>query len=143
MSKPASPQQGTRKLVVDSHALLSYLEGEQGADFVANAFGMADKGKLACYMTIVNWGEVYYSILRSKGERRAQEATHVIDQLPVEIVNMDLNLVQRAGQFRERFRVPNGLCFAASLATSHACPVLTGDQLFRGMDEEVQILWLK
>jgi PIN domain nuclease of toxin-antitoxin system len=143
MSGEASPPKGTRSLVIDSHALLSYLEGEQGADFVANALGMAEQGNLACYMTIVNWGEVYYSILRSKGERRAQEATHVIDQLPVEIVNMDLNLVQRAGRFRERFRLPNGLCFAASLATSRSCPVLTGDPLFRRLDEDVQVLWLK
>jgi PIN domain nuclease of toxin-antitoxin system len=132
-----------RSLVLDSHALLSYLEGEAGADFVANALGMAEQKSLGCFLTIVNWGEVYYSLLRSKGERRAQEATHIIDQLPVEIVNMDLNLVQRASRFRERFRLPNGLCFAASLADSRACPVLTGDPLFRKLSEDVQILWLK
>lgn len=132
-----------RSLVMDSFALLTYLEGEAGSDFVANALGMAEQGSLECFMTIVNWGEVYYSLLRSKGERRAQEATHVIDQLPVEIVNMDLNLVQRASRFREKFRVPNGLCFAASLADSNSCPVLTGDPLFRKLDEDVQILWLK
>ena len=145
VEKPSFRQafQKRRSLVVDSYALLSYLEDEVGADFVANALGMAEHGNLECFMTIVNWGEVYYSLLRSKGERRAQEATHVIDQLPVEIVNMDLNLVQRASRFRERFRVPNGLCFAASLADSRNCPVLTGDPLFRKLGDEIQILWLK
>jgi PIN domain nuclease of toxin-antitoxin system len=132
-----------RNIVLDSHALLSYLEGELGADFVANALGMADQGTLQCLMTIVNWGEVYYSLLRAKGDRRAQEATFVIDQLPVEIVNMDMNLVQRAGRFREEYRIPNGLCFAASLATSLNCPVMTGDQTFKRLEDEVQVLWLK
>lgn len=133
----------TRDLVLDSHALLTYLEGEAGSDFVANALSMAEQGTAEMFMTIVNWGEVYYSILRAKGERRAQEATHVLDQLPIEIVNMDMNLVQRASRFREKFRVPNGLCFAASLADSRACPVITGDEGFRKMGEAVQILWLK
>ena len=132
-----------RSVVLDSHALLTYLEGEPGADFVENALGMADQGKVEMFMTIVNWGEVYYSLLRSKGERTAQEATFVLDQLPVEIVNMDMNLVQRASRIRERFRLPNGPCFAASLASSRGCPVLTGDELFRPLIEEVQILWMK
>jgi len=132
-----------RNIVLDSHALLSYLEGELGADFVANALGMADQGTLHCLMTIVNWGEVYYSLLRTKGDRRAHEATFVIDQLPVEIINMDMNLVQRASRFREEFRIPNGLCFAASLATRLNCPVMTGDHAFRRLEDEVQVLWLK
>lgn len=133
----------TRSLVLDSHAMLVYLEGEQGADFVANALGMAETGTLQCYLTIVNWGEVYYSLLRAKGEHRAREASNVLDQLPVEVVNMDMNLVQRASRYREQFRTPNGLCFAASLAETRGCPVLTGDPLFRKLSEEVQILWLK
>jgi len=132
-----------RRLVMDSHALLSFLEDTRGADFVANALGMADQGALECFMSIVNWGEVYYSILRAKGDRRAQEATFVIDQLPIEIVNMDLSLVRRASTFREQFRLPNGLCFAASLADSLTCPVLTGDDTFRRLEEEIQVLWVK
>lgn len=139
----ANETEAHRSLVLDSHALLSYLEGEPGADFVANALGMAEQGSLQCMMTIVNWGEVYYSILRSKGERRAQEATFVIDQLPIEIVNMDMNLVRRASRFREEFRMSNGLCFAASLANSLNCPVMTGDQAFRRLEDEIQILWLQ
>lgn len=135
--------ENVRNLVLDSHALLTYLEGEAGSDFVANALSMAEQDTAEVFMTIVNWGEVYYSILRAKGDRRAQEATHILDQLPIEIVNMDMNLVQRASRFREKFRVPNGLCFAASLADSRACPVITGDELFRKMGDAIQILWLK
>lgn len=133
----------SRQLVLDSHAMLSYFEGEPGADFVANALGMAEQDKLECMMTIVNWGEVYYSILRTMGDKSAQEATHVLDQLPIEIVNMDMHLVRRASHFREQFRMANGHCFAASLAQSQGCPVMTGDQAFRRLEEEVQILWLK
>jgi len=133
----------SRNLVLDSHALLSYLEGDDGADFVANALGMAEQGNLQCLLTIVNWGEVYYSLLRAKGDRRAHEATFVIDQLPIEIVNMDMNLVQLASRFREEYRMSNGLCFAASLAQSLSCPVMTGDEAFRRLEDEIQILWLK
>lgn len=142
MSTPFEPG-SSRQLVLDSHAMLSYFEGEPGADFVANALGMAEQGGLECMMTIVNWGEVYYSILRTKGEKSAQEATHVLDQLPIEIVNMDMNLVRRASHFREKFRMANGHCFAASLAQSQACPVMTGDQSFRRFEDEIQVLWLK
>ncbi len=142
MSAPEG-KEPPRKLVFDSHALLAFLEDDRGADFVANALGMADQGSLECYLSIVNWGEVYYSILRAKGDRRAQEATFVLDQLPIEIVNMDLHLVRRASTIREQYRIPNGLCFAASLAASLGCPVMTGDLTFRRLEEEIQILWLK
>jgi PIN domain nuclease of toxin-antitoxin system len=142
MSSPLENGQ-SRRLVLDSHALLSFLENDRGADFVANALGMAEQEALECYMSIVNWGEVYYSILRAKGDRRAQEATFVIDQLPIEIVNMDMHLVRRASTFREQFRLPNGLCFAASLADSLDCPILTGDETFRQLEEEIKILWVK
>jgi PIN domain nuclease of toxin-antitoxin system len=143
MSAPNPTAPPLRSLVMDSHAMLVYLEGENGAEFVANALGMAEQGSLNCYMAIVNWGEVYFSLLRAKGEHRARDATNVLDQLPIEIVNMDMNLVERASRFREQFRTPNGLCFAASLAETHHCPVLTGDPLFRKLAEDVQILWLK
>jgi ribonuclease VapC len=142
MSTPFEPGH-SRQLVLDSHAMLSYFEGEPGADFVANALGMAKQDKLECMMTIVNWGEVYYSILRTKGEKSAQEATHVLDQLPIEVVNMDMHLVRRASHFREQFRMANGHCFAASLAQSQSCPVMTGDQAFKRLEDEIQILWLK
>ncbi len=142
MSTPIENGQ-VRRLVLDSHALLAFLENDRGADFVANALGMASQKTLECYMSIVNWGEVYYSILRAKGDRRAQEATFVIDQLPIDIVNMDLNLVRRASTFREQYRLPNGLCFAASLADSLTCPVMTGDDTFRRLEEAIQILWVK
>ena len=131
-----------RSLVMDSHALLCFLEGEHGADFVGNALAMAEQKEVALVMTIVNWGEVYYSLLRTKGERRAQEATFVLDQLPLDIVNMDMSLIQRAGRFREKYHLPNGPSFAASLADSRSCPVLTGDELFRKIESEVTILWL-
>ncbi len=142
MSTPFEPVH-SRKLVLDSHAMLSYFEGETGADFVANALSVAQQGKLECMMTIVNWGEVYYSILRTKGEKSAQEASNVLDQLPIEIVNMDMHLVKKASHFREQFRMANGHCFAASLAQSQSCPVMTGDQAFKRLEDEIQVLWLK
>ena len=51
----------TRDLVLDSHALLTYLEGETGSDFVANALSMAEQGTAEMFMTIV---EVSWSLMK-------------------------------------------------------------------------------
>ena len=55
-----------KNLVLDSYALLSYFEDEPGADKVQRLLEQAAKGKVSLLMSIVNWGEVYYSLCRSR-----------------------------------------------------------------------------
>ena len=55
--------------VLDAYALMAYLEGEKGADAVTALFVAAHENEGArIVMSSVNWGEVYYIVLRERGK---------------------------------------------------------------------------
>jgi len=58
--------------VLDSYSLISYFEGEAGADAMIEIFRAArDSGRLLL-LSVVNWGEVFYITLREAGRERAE-----------------------------------------------------------------------
>jgi len=131
-----------KKLVLDSYALIAYLEGEEGADIVQQALEDSEKGKCQLLMSIVNWGEVYYSMHRAKGEKEAEECVSVIDQLPIVLVEADREITHEASKFKAKHSIAFGDCFAAALAIQNECEVITGDKEFKKLEKEAKILWL-
>ncbi len=131
-----------KKLVLDSYALIAYLEGEKGADIVQQALEDSEKGKCQLLMSIINWGEVYYSMHRAKGEKVAEECVTVIDQLPIAFFGVDRNIAYEASKLKAKHSIAFGDCFAASLAIQNECKVITGDKEFKKLEKEAKILWL-
>lgn len=61
-----------KKYVLDSYALIAYFNGELGAEKVSEIFEMALDGQATIWLSVINWGEVYYIILREGGDDRAE-----------------------------------------------------------------------
>ena len=93
-------------------------------------------------ISIINWGEIFYIMFRYKGKEVAQETLILIEQLPVEIVDVNRELVYQAAQLKAKYPLSYADCFAAALAKQKQCPVLTGDPEFRRLEGEVKIDWL-
>ena len=51
-------------MVLDAHALMVLFNDEPGADEVERILLKAESGSPKLLMSVVNWGEIYYSILR-------------------------------------------------------------------------------
>jgi len=130
------------KIVLDSYALIAYLEGETGAEKVKEILGQGESGKIALLMSIVNWCEVYYIQCRLRGEQRADETMLIMDQLPITFVNVDRTIAHQAAKLKARYAVAFGDCFAAALAIINQGRVLTGDPQFKMLAKEVGIDWL-
>ena len=131
------------KVVLDSYALIAYFEGEPGAEQVKHLLVQAESGNTMLLMSMVNWGEVYYILYRSKGERIAEESKLVMDQLPVTLVEADKSLTCLAARLKAKYAVAFGDCFAAALAIVHGGQVVTGDPEFKRMEKDVAVNWLK
>ena len=54
-----------KRMVLDASALISYFENRPGGNVVEEVLSGCIDGKTELIMSIVNWGEVYYSL----GER--------------------------------------------------------------------------
>ena len=132
-----------KNLVLDSYALLSYFEEEPGADKVQRLLEQAEKGKLGLLMSVVNWGEVYYSLCRSKGAEKAEDSLLIIEQLPISLVEVGKAFMHEVAKLKAHHPIALGDCFAAALAIEHRCPVFTGDKEFEKLRNLLTVEWLK
>ena len=128
--------------VLDSYSLIAYLEGETGSDDMVEIFKLARDSGRGLYLSVVNWGEVYYITLREAGRLRADEVAHVIATLPVQVVPADLELTKRAAEFKASKKMSYADCFAAALAKLRRAELVTGDKEFKQVEGDVKICWL-
>lgn len=131
-----------KRLVLDASAIMTFFEDRPGADRVEELISLAVAGKRELLMSVVNWGEVYYSVWRAKGQGAAQKAGAEIAQLPIEVVPADFEITKLAATFRANLKLPYADCFAAALASVRRAIVVTADADFKTVANDVQVLFL-
>ena len=134
-------------MVLDSHALMVLFNDEPGAEEVERILLKAEKGNPRLLMSIVNWGEIYYSIMRGASQEIADSKSHEIAGMPLELVPVnadDLELVREAAIFKATKKMSYADCFAAALAKTHDAELVTGDREFKVVERELKkIHWLR
>ncbi len=128
--------------VLDAHGLLVFLEKEAGYEKVEQSFVTAVEKDKYLLMSTVNFGEVYYIVLRECGHEKANEIERIIRTLPIEIVDADIHLAREAARFKASHKISYADCFAAALAKLHKGEVITGDKEFKLLENEVKIAWI-
>ena len=128
--------------VLDASALMTLFDDRSGADKVEELLVQAAESKHPLLMCVVNWGEVYYSIWRAHGEAVANEKLRAIAQLPIEVVDVDMELAKRAATLKAKHNLPYADCFAGALAESRKAGLVTSDKDFELMESLVKILWV-
>ncbi len=129
--------------VLDSHALLAYLEKEPSYEIVQKELELASQGKSVLFMSIINWGEVCYIVQREYGKSKVEEVVGLLDTFPVEFINVDRLLTEIASAIKAKKRMAYADCFSAALAMYYKAPLLTGDKEFRSVEKDIKIIWLK
>ncbi len=128
--------------VLDSHALLVYLEREPGFEKVEKLLVQAVSNEQNLLMSSVNFGEVYYIVHRECGEKEAEKIEKLIDTLPIEIISVDLDLAKEAAIFKSSKKMSYADCFAAALTKVHKAKLITGDPEFKEVEKVIKIIWL-
>jgi ribonuclease VapC len=128
--------------VLDSFALIAFFEDEPGAEEVERQLLKAEEAGQRLLMTVVNLGEVWYSIARTDSEKTADEKIREIQGMAIEIVDADWALTRQAAAFKVKGKVAYADCFAAALAKQRKTEVITGDPEFKQLEGEVKIHWL-
>jgi ribonuclease VapC len=129
--------------VLDSSALITFFEDRPGADKVEELLAKAAEDKRPLAMSVVNWGEVYYSVWRARGEKAAAAKVHEVAQLPIEIVGVDMELGKLVGLLKAEPNLPYADCFAAPLAQARKATLVTSDKDFERVGTALRILWLR
>jgi predicted nucleic acid-binding protein len=128
--------------VLDSWALLCYLEEEPGNGKIIELFEKAVESSKPVLMCIVNWGEVYYQVVRRYGEQKAQEIEQLIQTLPITLVEANKELTREAARIKATKRMAYADCFAVALAHLRKAELYTGDPEFKAVEKEIRVVWL-
>ena len=133
-------------MVLDAHALMVLFNDEPGADEVEKILLRAESGNPQLLMSVVNWGEIYYSIMRGASEELADSKSHEIAGMLIELVPVeagDLELVRQAAVFKATRKMSYADCFAAALAKTRNAELVTGDREFKAVENDLKkIRWL-
>ena len=128
--------------VLDSYALMAFFEDEPGADFVRGLIHKSVESDTTLVMSVVNLGEVWYTIARNNSPELADQYVHEIKGMGIEIVDADWTLTRQAAAFKCSGGISYADCFAAALAKLRKAELVTGDKEFKSLEGEIKISWL-
>jgi predicted nucleic acid-binding protein len=128
--------------VLDSYAVITYLQKQKGYEEVTTLFEECAAGDPAIFLCIVNWGEVIYHALRTGGKERAALSDELMRALPIHLVEANRELTIQAAQIKAYHKLSYADCFAAALAITKKCELVTGDKEFKQLEKEIRIRWI-
>lgn len=131
-----------KAIVLDSWAVLAYLEDENSGQKVAELMGHATEQGIPLLMSVVNAAEVWYILAREVSEADADKGVAGMRQLGIEFTDVDWKLARQAGVYKSKNRMSYADCFAAALAWEHKADLVTGDKEFKQVENEVRVCWV-
>jgi predicted nucleic acid-binding protein len=130
-------------LVLDSFALVSLFHRESGWERVQAALYEQARAGTRALLNWISWGELLYVVRRRVGADGAEEMLQRVEQLPVELVAVDLALVRAAAEIKSEYAVSYADAFCVATARRVNGAVMTSDPEFRAVQHLVKVRWLR
>src|ERR1700727_803395 len=93
----------TRRYVLDANALVGLFEDRKGiADKVERLLNDALLRGLPLWMSAVNWGEVFCTEWKYRGEAMARAAEAKLHVMPITVISVDQERATRAGSLKQK-----------------------------------------
>lgn len=131
-----------KAIVLDSWAVLAYLEDESSGPAVADLIAEAQENASALYLSVVNAGEIWYILAREVSEEQADNAIADLQQLGIQFIEITWPLARIAATFKAKGKISYADCFAAALAKEKKAELLTGAKEFKQVESEIKIHWI-
>jgi ribonuclease VapC len=131
-----------KAIVLDSWAVMAYLEDESSAEKVGEVLTSSQEDGTPLLMCVVNAGEVWYTLARRRSIKDADETLTWLREIGVRVIDVDWALTKLAANFKLKGNISYADYYAAALAKQSKAGLLTGDQEFRHLGDEINILFL-
>ena len=113
--------------ILDSFAFIAYLEDEPAAQRIQKLLEDAKEKKCRLYISIINLGEILYSVERNNGLAKTHEALALIQSLPIEILPADNQTVLAAARIKANYPISYADAFVVVAAQNINGTIMTGD----------------
>lgn len=128
--------------LLDSFAVLAWLQNENGAQFVEDLLYRARDNKVEVILNIINLGEIYYHCSRVTDIKSANNIIDTIKLLPLKILPCPNDLVFEAAGLKAQYPIAYADAFALATAIREKAYIITGDPEFRLVEHLAEIHWL-
>lgn len=126
----------TERLLLDTSALLTLIEDEDGAERVEDA--LVSGGVLVHWISLV---ELYYVSVQRGGEEEADLRHALVKQLPIQLIDeMDEPTLLIAARWKARFRISLADALIAATARRQDATLLHKDPEYEALHAEI---WLE
>ena len=130
-------------IVLDASALMTCLEKQPGYEKVQHLLTRASESERNLLMSAVNWGEVFYIMVKNYGQQEAEKIMSVVETFPIEVIDVDVETARQAALFKAIRKLPYADSFAAALTKLRKGELVTGDKEFHTVESEIKISSLK
>jgi predicted nucleic acid-binding protein len=129
--------------VLDSSALIRYIDGESGGDRVKEILKECVKRRVEVWISAVQWGEIAGNLRKRLGAAHEERILSSILPSEVRIVPGNGERAVHAAELRVDHKLAYADCFALELATDSPDHVLvTADFEFKSVDRVARIEFL-
>src|ERR1044071_8219104 len=125
---------GSPAYVLNSFALLAYLQDEPAAPHIEQLLDEAVRENCRVFLSTINLGELLYIIERRGGIAKSQDALALIRQLPIELLPADEQLIFAAAHIKANHPISYADAFVVAVAIQEEAAILTGDPEFRSIE---------
>ena len=129
--------------VLDSSALLRFLDGEAGNDRVAEILKSQLRGTARVLVSAVHWGEVASVTAKTYGEKAVESTLSRLAAFGIELVPATAARAVRSGLIKSALKIPYADAFGVDLASDSADHVLvTADFDVKPAEHDIAIEFL-
>ena len=137
---PVFSSGSARRYVLDANALIGFFEGRSGVvEKVRHLLGEAARQDLPLLMSAVNWGEVFYTEWRARGEAKARQAEASLLEMPIAVIVIDRERASRAAALKQKHSLGFADAFAAELAIERGAWLVTADPEFQKVGKALSV----
>ncbi len=126
------------KYILDTSALLAFIENEPGSEDVEKFLLDAVECKIQLIISAVSTIELYYISLREQGARIANKRLKLIDSLPIKQQSLHPDTAKIIGEIKARKAMSFADCCVAGLAKIQKAIIVHKDPEFEQMKDELK-----
>lgn len=128
--------------VLDTSALIAFIEDEEGADVVQDLLNKAKVDKIVIFVSFMTFMEVYYITLQECDETEAQERLRLMNSMPILRTDSTEALGILASQFKANYHLSVADAWIAALAKERNAILVHKDPEFEQVKPEILVLKL-
>ena len=125
------------RYVLDTSALLAYIENEDGVRDIERVLMETLDGQHTLYVSVVSCIEVFYISLQEQGQTVATERLQLLKNLPLVHEPLQENVVAIVGKIKASYLMSFADCCIAGLAKQKHAILIHKDPDFEQLEHEI------